>query len=555
MYTNRRSFLKGLCVASTTLGITSALSAADTPQGLKMPEVASEGAELQIGDDIAIAETQLGKVKGYVSHGIYTFMGIPYAADTSGTNRFQPPQPREPWEGVRPTVFCGNSAPQDVYPRQSDSYDTFLDHWNYDELGEDCLYLNVWSPKLDRRKRPVLVWLHGGGFVRGNGMEQDGYHGEHLSQAGDMVFVSVNHRLGVFGFSDLSGAGGQAFASSGNVGMLDLVAALKWVRDNIAQFGGDPGNVTIMGQSGGGAKVCLLCAMPEAKGLFQRAVALSGNTLDAIPQQDSRQLGEYILKEAGLEADQLDQLQYMPWREYLDLAQRAARRMDCEVGGTGRRRGAFGPVADGVHIPAHRFFEPGGDAASDVPMLLCTTVHEWGPSRYDPTAEDITLPEAKERLRERYGKNTDRIVEAYAKTFPHARPVEVWSMILSSRQSVVQTANAKLHQKSPVYMAWFDWDSPLFGGRLRSFHCLDISFWFLNTSRMMTHTGGGPRPQALSLKMADALLRFMRTGDPNGGALPRWPRYTRERGETMVLSDTCELKNDPDHAARQTLPA
>ena len=240
--------------------------------------------QLLIGDDIALVRTQYGMVKGFVYQEVYTFLGIPYGADTGGENRFMPPVAPEPWDGVLPTVWYPASAPQMMYDIRSDSYSTFRDQWNYDGISEDCLKLNVWTPGTDDKARPVMVWLHGGGFSSGNGIEQDGYMGQNFARRQDVVFVSLNHRLNSFGFSDFAAVGGEKYKHSGNVGMLDIIFALQWVHDNIAAFGGDPGNVTIMGQSGGGAKVCTIAAMPAAKGLVHKAVALSGSSSGAIPQ-------------------------------------------------------------------------------------------------------------------------------------------------------------------------------------------------------------------------------------------------------------------------------
>ena len=235
---------------------------------------------LQIGDGIAIAETQYGKIQGFIYKDVYTFLGVPYGAPTGGTNRFMPPAAPEKWEGIRPAVFWGNSAPQDVEGWYTNTVSTFLDHWNYYDISEDCLNLNVWTPGLDGKKRPVMVWFHGGGYSSGNSIEHDEYHGNNFAREENAVFVSVNHRLNSFGFTDLS-AYGEKYAASGNVGVLDLVASLQWIKDNIANFGGDPSNITIMGQSGGGAKVCTVLAMESAKGLVNKAVALSGSATRA----------------------------------------------------------------------------------------------------------------------------------------------------------------------------------------------------------------------------------------------------------------------------------
>lgn len=511
----------------------------------------NDGQQIFIGEDIAVAQTAYGKVRGFIIRDIYNFRGIPYGASTAGENRFMPPREPEPWDGVRPAVAYGASCPQGMYDRSPESYGMFVDHWNYDVLDEDCLRLNIWTPNLDAKKRPVVVWLHGGGYARGNGIEQDSYDGENIARYGDVVYVSINHRLNVFGFSDLSKAGGKKYEHSGNAGILDIIAALEWVNKNIENFGGDPGNVTVMGQSGGGSKVCTIAAMPAAKGLVHKGVALSGSSTGAISKSHAEELGEYILAEAGLKPGEVDKLQELPWKEYMDIAERAAAKLRAEHGQP--RRGWFGPIADGVNIPEGTFLDAGNPDMPDIPMIFCTTFHEWNPNRDNPEFEGITLDGVVEKLRYAYGDRAEEVVEAYAKQFPDARPIEVWTLIASNRKGVVEAANTKLRQSSPVYMAWFGWESPLFDRRHRAFHCIDISFWFLNTDLMITHTGGGRRPRMLAEKMAPALVNFMRTGDPNTRQLPAWPQYTEENGETMILDDVCVVKNDPDRAARQSL--
>lgn len=339
-----------------------------------------------------------------------------------------------------------------------------------------------------------------------------------------------------------------------------MVAALEWVKENIANFGGDPGNVTIMGQSGGGAKVCTLTAMPKAAGLFHKAVPLSGSSTSAQDQEDSQKLGEYILKEAGLKPDEIDKLQEMPWKDYLLLANRASAKMREEVGGNGRRRGGFAPVADGINIPKGTYYTDPNGVSSEVPMLICSTFHEWGMSRTNPELEKITAQGAKEMLKERagfrggLGDKAPEVYDAYARAFPDAKPIEIMCLVSSNRKGVVSTASAKTVQKAPVYVAWFGWEPPLFNDRMRAFHCLDICFWFYNTDVMLTHTGGGARPRKLSEKMSDALLQFMKTGNPNVKSMPKWPAYTVEKGEVMVLDDKCMAMNDPDREAREMLP-
>ena len=558
MKSNRRNFLQVIGAGAT--GISLSPISANTGTGATPRNIIDEDEQqLFIGDDIAVANTEYGKVQGFLLRGIYNFRGIPYGADTGGANRFMPPQKPESWDGVRPAVWWGDSAPQIMEGRYSNAFQAYADHWNYDALSEDCLRLNVWTPGIgDDGNRPVIVWLHGGGYTNGNAIEQDGYGGENLSRKGNVVFVSINHRLGPIGFSDLSGVGGEKYAHSGNVGALDMVAALEWIRDNIEHFGGNPGNVTIIGQSGGGAKVCTLMAMPAAKGLFHKAVPLSGSTIQSADQTRTRGMGEYILKEAGLQPGEIDKLQEMPWKDYLLLANQAAGKYAEEHGGGGFGRG-FAPVADGINIPEGQFFSEADGLSSDVPMLIVSTFHEWAMSRTNPELENISKEDAIAMLRERagfrggLGDKAPEVYEGYTRAFPDAKPIEIAILISSNRQGVVNTATAKSKQPAPVYVAWFGWEPPMFNGRMRAFHCIDICFWFANTDVMLTHTGGGKRPRLLSDKMSNALLQFMRTGNPNVEDLPEWPAFTVELGETMVLNDVSEVVNDPDGPGRQLL--
>jgi para-nitrobenzyl esterase len=559
MKSNRRNFIKTMGAGATGMALgSSALSC--SPAAQKNAE--EDGQILFIGDNIALADTVYGKVKGYQLRGINYFLGIPYGADTSGPNRFMPPQKPQPWTTVFPAVWWGNSAPQIMEKRYANTYASWADHWNYDDVSEYCLRLNVLTHAInDGKKRPVMVWLHGGGFVNGNAVEQDGYNGENLARKGDIVFVSVNHRLGALGFTNLAGVAGDKFAESGNAGMLDIVAALEWVRDNITNFGGDPGNVTIMGQSGGGAKVTTITAMPAAKGLYHKAVVLSGAGIKSGDKEYSEKLGAYVMKEAGLKPNETDKLQAIPWLEYISIANRAAATLAQEAGPStnGMRRG-FNPVVDGKVLPQHPYFPEPTPLADNVPMLICSTLNESSPSRTDASLEAITLEEVKEKVKGRTGfsagmaDKASEVVDAYARVFPDKKPIEIWSMISSNRQSLVALADAKSKQSAPVYVAWFCWQPPLFDGRMRAFHCSDICFWYYNTDVMLTHTGGGARPRKLSEKMSGTLLQFMRTGVPGNGGLPEWPKYSTEKGEVMVLNDISEVKNDPDREARRTLP-
>ena len=550
MKSSRRNFIQSLGVGAAGIGVSNAVAANPLTHSATA-KLADDDQILFVGDNIAVANTEHGKVRGFILRGIHTYLGIPYGADTSGKNRFMPPQKPGPWKDVKPAVWWGNTAPQIMEKRYSNVYASFVDHWNYDDVSEDCLKINVWTPSLEAQKRPVLVWLHGGGFVNGNGIEQDGYHGENIARLGNVVFCSLNHRLGALGYSHLKAAGGHA--ASGNVGNLDMVLALEWVKNNIANFGGDPNNVTIMGQSGGGSKVTTLMNMPSAKGLFHKAVVLSGGSLAGVNKEYAEKLGQKVMEEAGLKQGEFEKLQQIPWRQYIDIADRAVAKMADEAKRLNIARGGFSPVGDGEYLSDKPFFEANHFSA-DIPLMICSTFNEQSPSRTDATLEGVSLAEVKEKIKTRFGDKSSEIVEAYAKTFPKARPIDLWTMIISNRKNAVAIADAKTAQKkAPVYIAWFGWQPPLFDNRMRAFHCSDICFWFYNTDLMITHTGGGKRPRALSDKMSKSLLGFMKTGNPNGGGLPAWKAYTTQNGETMILDDVPALANDPDREARKTL--
>lgn len=552
MASTRRNFIQSLGVGVAGLSVSNTAMANSVTPTQSTKNAGNDDQILLVGDNIAVANTEYGKIRGFILRGIPTFLGIPYGADTSGKNRFMPPQKPAAWTDIRPTVWWGNSAPQIMEKRYANQYASFVDHWNYDDVSEDCLKINVWTPATDMQKRPVIVWLHGGGFVNGCAIEQDGYHGENLSRLGNIVFCSLNHRLGALGYSHLKAAGGHA--ASGNVGNLDMVLALEWVKNNISNFGGDPNNVTIIGQSGGGAKVTTLMNMPSAKGLFHKAVCLSGGSLAGTNKEYAEKLGMKIMEEAGLKQGEIEKLQQISWREYIDIANRAVDKMADEAKRLNILRGGYSPVSDGEYLNDKPFFSDANHFSADIPLMICSTFNEQSPSRTDANLENITLAEVKEKVKPRFGDKSSEIVEAYAKNFPKAKPIELWSMIVSNRKNAVATADAKVSQKkAPVYVAWFGWQPPLFDNRMRAFHCSDICFWFYNTDLMLTHTGGGKRPKALSEKMAKSFLSFVKTGNPNGGGLPNWKSYSSQNGETMILDDTWALMNNPDGEARKSL--
>lgn len=561
MKTDRRRFVQTMGVGAAGLTVGAGVLSVSSCKPVSGGKKEEDGQVIFIGDNIAVADTVHGKVRGFIHKDIYNFLGIPYGANTTGKRRFMPPEKPEPWTDIYPAVYWPNAAPQLLENFYANRYLAFTDYWHYDDVSENCLGINVWTPGYnDNKKRPVMLWIHGGGFTSGNSIEHPEYHGENLSRFGDIVFCSLNHRLGPLGFSDFAALGGEKYAASGNVGMLDIVLALEWIRDNISNFGGDPGNVTIMGQSGGGAKVCTLTAMPSAKGLFSKAVALSGIAIKIGEKDKSEKIAAYVLKEAGLIPTQIDKLQAMPWRDYYALANKAVMKFRQESGDTGLMSG-FSPIADGIIVSQHPFSPEASPLSKDIPMIVCSTFYERSPSSFDSSLENITLDEAKELIKTIRGfamippgDKASAIIDAYAANFPDRKPIEILSMVISNRKSQIDLCNTKSRQNgAPVYLAWFGWNTPLFDGRLRAFHTMDISFWYYNTDVQISHTGGGARPRNLSAKMASSLVQFMKTGNPDGGGLPGWPKYTSENGETMILDDLCEVKNDPDREARKAL--
>lgn len=507
--------------------------------------------QLFIGDNIAIAQTEYGKVKGYVINNVYTFCGIPYGDNTSGKNRFMPPQPPKPWNGIRPAVMWGESAPQDgpQWATASD-YHAWQDSWKFYGIGEDCLSLNVWTKGLaDGKKRPVLVWLHGGSWVTGNSVEMDSYQGENITRYGDIVFVSINHRVGPFGLINFGGVDSR-FKESANVSVLDMVAALRWVHNNIEYFGGDPGNVTIMGQSGGGSKVCTLVAMPEIQGLVHKGVALSGSARDAGDVEVAAEFGKYIVEQTG---KTMDELQQMDWREFNRIAYELTDKFNKERGEQKKSGTGYYPKADGFHIPKGLFYQDKNAPGNDIPMLFCSTTGEWSVTKHSLETENTDKEGAIRKVATRYGDRARKLVEEYHKVFPERKWGELIGIIgWNTRGGTIGAINAKTAvQEAPCYLAWFDWHPPLFDGRAHAFHTIDICFWLKNTDLMLTHTGGGKRPRNLSIKMTDALLSFMRTGNPNHPGMPEWKPYNQEDGWTMMLSDECKLVKDIDKEARE----
>ena len=511
----------------------------------------------------AIVETTSGRVSGFVRNGIHTFKGIPYAGPVSGAGRFQPPVKPTPWAGVRSSMQFGQVCPQVARTGWANDEEAWLFSWDDGIPGEDCLRVNVWTPGVnDNRKRPVMVWIHGGGFQAGSGQELPSYDGENLAKGGEVVVVSLNHRLAVLGFLNLAEMGGERYAASANVGQLDLVAALEWVRDNIAAFGGDPGNVTIFGQSGGGAKVSTLLAMPAAKGLFHKAIVQSGSGLRMVRPETSARLAAAVVAELNLSRHHLDQLHQLPVAALVAAGQAAMRKMGSGGAGgyrifqRGADRAGWGPTVDGKILPQHPF-DPGAPAIADgVPMLIGTTLNEFVSGINNPQVDALTESELLGRVREMYGERAGKIVEAYRRSNPTAKPFDLFSFIsaVTTRHNAVAQSDLKAARKAaPVYQYLFTWQTPVLDGRPKAFHCAELAFCFDNVDRCLNMTGGGPEARTLAARVSGAWIAFARSGNPNHAGLPKWPVYTTANGEVMIFDNKCEVRNDPDRVERRLI--
>jgi para-nitrobenzyl esterase len=433
--------------------------------------------------------------------------------------------------------------------------------WNDSVEGEDCLRINVWTPGInDNAKRPVMVYLHGGGFAAGSGHDIAALDGENLARRGDVVVVTLNHRLNLLGFLDLSRFGEQ-YAQSGNAGMLDIVAALEWVRDNIAVLGGDPGRVLIFGQSGGGAKVSTLMGMPSAKGLFHRAVVQSGSFSFGYTPDRSQRLADLMLAELGLGAASIERIHALPYAELRRASEAVLRQANPPPGSAPdvRRVAAglgFGPVVDGKVLPMAPFAPTAPSMSAEVPMIIGTTLNEFTHALNHPEYELMTEAELAERAEKSYPTRSAAVLAAFRGRTPQAKPFDIWSRIATApvREAAIRQAAAKAALgKAPAYLYWFTWQTPVFDGRPRAFHCAELPFVFFNADRCDTMTGGGPTARALAARVADAWIQFARTGDPNHSGLPRWTPFEAHAAPTLHFDNSPRLAAGPDRAELASL--
>ena len=497
------------------------------------------------GDNLAVTNTSYGKVRGYIDDGIYAFKGIPYAT----AERFMPPQVPDKWDGVRQCTIYGPQAMQGKaqnWEGQSD-YNFGFQFCREPMDEKECFVLNVWTKGInDGKKRPVWVWIHGGGYSAGSANQLPFFDGRSLADKGDIVVVTVNHRLNTLGYLDLRGLGGK-YSESVNLGMQDLVTALRWVNKNIENFGGDPNTVTINGQSGGGGKISILTAMPSAAGLFQRAIVQSG--LWSIAQDDkaSKAFGLAFAATLGVNSRNAEKLNDFTYEELVAaerLASSILRASGSNVGG------GSGPVVDGKYITLSPFDQEPAEFSKDVAMLIGTDLHEFNYyNRMIITPK--TMEEVKQTIAQRYGaENVDKYISLYKKAYPNStEPHQMLTFDTQFRNGAVkQMVLRSKAGTAPVYSYLFTWNSPVNDGSLGACHGMELPFMYNNIEMARPLTGGGRDAYELEDKISSAWINFVKTGNPNAPKLPEWASYTTEKGATMIFDNKCEVVYNHDKA-------
>ena len=511
----------------------------------------------------AVAKTQYGKVRGFVDGGVLTFKGVPYGQTTAGENRWLPAKPPAPWTDEYPALVYGANCPQTLHT-WTGIEQTFLFDWDDGWQSEDMLKLNIWTPSLTG-KRPVMFYMHGGGYSFGSSYELPSHEGAQMARNHDVVQVSVNHRLNILGFFDAAEIGGSAYEDSANAGMTDLVAALKWVRENIENFGGDPDRVMIYGQSGGGSKVTTLMGMPSAVGLFHRASAQSGGGGNIPSRDQQKELARQVMKELGFAPNDIGALQKMEWAKLFAAGNAAAVKINppgppmMGPGAPGTPRVGWSPCVDGKVINMRSFFDAAPEISKNVPILIGSVSEEGNRMSSKPTEEEWHASLAKA-----YGdEKAKAIVAALKKAYPQ-KQIRTLSYIcsgnpglngLSMRNNVVKMARLK-HElnAASAYAYYFTWQTQILDGVAGAWHTAELQFCFDNTKRCEQGTGNTPEAHALARKMAASWAAFAATGNPSIPGL-KWEPTNPETNRTMIWNNQCSMSDDPDGEARRIILA
>lgn len=477
-----------------------------------------------------IVETACGKVQGQQMEDLYVWKGIPYAKAPLGPLRFRPPQKPDAWTGIRDAAEFGPVAPQ-----TSSVIMNYLGN-DIENMNEDCLYLNIWSKGADDKKRPVMVWIHGGAFLSGSG-SSSWYDGSSFASSGDVVVVTINYRLGILGFLHLGEIGGEEYASSGNCGILDQVAALQWIKENIAAFGGDPNRITVFGESAGAMSIGVLLGLPSAKGLFQQAILQSGAASNALPSSKATHIAKRLLNELNIDHDNLSKLEELPVQQLIKAS-------------TIVPSMSLGPVIDGVNLPQSPEEAISKGSAKDISIMLGTNKDEYRIfTFFDPLWKN---PEPN-KIMNIFQHTFKDLLPALLKEFNETQlNQDLFDQLMTIRiftYPALQLAEQHVKQGSPLYMYRFDWESPVFNGGLKSSHAIEIPFVFntINTPNTENLIGNSPNRQRLADTMHQAWISFAKNGNPSNSSLPEWPRYELEKRSTMILDNECKLEFDPNY--------
>jgi para-nitrobenzyl esterase len=503
--------------------------------------------------DETIVKTHSGKIQGADLGKVIAWKGIPYAAPPVGARRFQPPQPPEPWTDVRNATTFGPIAPQLPFLLANGTLEVEMP----EPQSEDCLYLNIWAPHPDGRKRPVMVWLHGGALLNGSGSQSD-YDGADFAEQGDLVLVTINYRLGVLGFLYLAELAGEAYVSSGNCGLLDQIAAFQWVRENIAAFGGDPDNITAFGESAGAISIAMLFGMPAARGLFQQAILESGPASDVPDKKAASQKTRTFLEILGLKTSEIAALWTLPYEKLLAAQTRLIK--DGRLGG-------IQPVLDGKDLLATPLQALARGVARDVTLLIGTNRDEarlftdtiTGEKRESSLASAAISPELRKnalKILRTYSKSKRafwRALARFALRMPDEKLQDLLLEIITdyaARIPSIRLAEQQVRQGGRVWMYRFDWPSPYL--KFGACHALELPFVWnkLEATSMSVLLGANP-PRELARGIQAAWIAFARAGDPNIPELPSWPAYDLQRRATMIFHEVCQVIDDPQAAERQ----